>query len=89
MDILGDDVGDQVILEADEGEDVVKVAVYYGQPNPSDGSNAVNLAKCKTKPAADEATSVLVPIDLATTLGDRKVVTFDGGKKIPVVPLKE
>jgi hypothetical protein len=72
-----------------EGDDVVKVAVYYGQPNPSDGSNAVNLAKCETKPAADKATSVLVPIDLATALGDRKVVTFDGGKKIPVVPLKE
>ncbi|MEO7122380.1 MAG: hypothetical protein ABI400_04550 [Lacisediminihabitans sp.] len=68
-----------------EDKDTVQIAVYYGQPNPSDGSNAVNLAHCKAKPSADKALSVLIPIDLSEQLGDRSVVTLDGGKKIPVV----
>ncbi|WP_349897444.1 hypothetical protein [Parafrigoribacterium soli] len=88
VEVRGDSacIPQQVVV--DEGDDVVRVAVYYGQPNPSDGSNAVNLAHCSANPKADKARTVLVPIDLAETLGDRKVVTFDGSKKIPVVPLK-
>lgn len=70
----------QVVVE-EEG-DVVRVAVYYGQPNPSDGSNAARLADCAAKPSKAKATSVLVPVDLETALGDRKVVTLDGAKKL-------
>lgn len=68
-----------------EDDETVRIAVYYGQPNPTDGSNAVNLSHCNAKPPAARSTPVLVPIDLATFLGDRTVVTFDGGKKIPLV----
>lgn len=68
-----------------EDDKTVRIAVYYGQPNPSDGSNAVNLAHCKVTPSAAAAKAVLIPVDLATYLGDRKVVTFSGGKSIPLV----
>lgn len=73
----------QVVVEEDD--ETVRIAVYYGQPNPSDGSNAVNLAHCAAKPSAAKARTVLVPVDLATYLGSRKVVTFDGAKKLPAV----
>jgi hypothetical protein len=73
----------QVVVAEDD--ETVRIAVYYGQPNPTDGSNAVNLAHCNVKPSAAKSTPVLLPIDLATYLGDRKVVTFDSGKKIPAV----
>ena len=73
----------QVVVAEDDG--TVRIAVYYGQPNPTDGSNVVNLSHCKAKPSAAKAKPVLVPIDLATFLGDRAVVTYDGGKKIPLV----
>lgn len=73
----------KVVVEEDN--EVVRVAVYYGQPNPSDGSNAINLAHCKAKPSAAKIRPVLIPIDLADYLGKRTVVTFDGAKKIPAV----
>jgi hypothetical protein len=77
----------QVVV--DEGDKVVRVAVYYGQPNPSDGSNVANLTKCAAKPSAAHARSVLVPIALDKSLGNRTVVTFDGAKKIPVVKVND
>lgn len=73
----------QVVVQEDN--ETVRIAVYYGQPNPSDGSNAVNLAHCAAKPSAAKARSVLIPIDLTGYLESRKVVTLDGLKKIPAV----
>jgi hypothetical protein len=34
-----------------QGTATVSVGVFYGQPNPTDGSNAVNLANCSQKPS--------------------------------------
>lgn len=70
-----------------EDEDVVRIGVYYGQPNPTDGSNAAHLADCSAKPTGADSTSVLVPIDLADPLGKRAVQNVDGSKKIRAVEL--
>lgn len=89
IEVRGDSVCIPQQVVVDENDDTVSVAVYYGQPNPSDGSNAVNLAKCKVKPSAARSTPVLVPIDLAEALGKRTLVTLDGAKKIRAVSLIE
>lgn len=75
----------QVLVQ--ESEDVVRVAVYYGQPNPSDGSNAAHLDECVITPPVSGSASVLVPVDLQAPLGKRAVESLDGSKKIREVPL--
>jgi hypothetical protein len=63
----------------------VSIGVFYGQPNPTDGSNAVNLDNCKSKPS--KSTSILIPVQLASPLGGRTVTALDGTTVIPAVPL--
>jgi hypothetical protein len=81
--------GDRVCLPRQvvvlENATTVKVAVYYGQPSPADGSNAANLTKCDPKAPATKSTPVLVPIDLAAPVDGRLVTTMDGTTKIPKV----
>jgi hypothetical protein len=57
---------------------VVRIGVFYGQANPSDGTNAANLAACDVEPRAANAVSVLVPVRLAAPLGDRELLSLDG-----------
>jgi hypothetical protein len=68
-----------------EGAESVAIGVFYGQPNPTDGSNAVNLDKCKSKPT--KSTSILIPVHLASPLGGRTVTALDGKTAVPAVPL--
>jgi hypothetical protein len=66
----------QVVVE--EGSDVVSVGVFYGQPNPSDGSNLAHVGDCDPTPSARTAVSLLIPLKLEDTLGSRAVHTLDG-----------
>jgi hypothetical protein len=75
----------QVVVQ--EGDDTVRISVYYGQPNPSDGSNAAHLDECMPKPPKSSSASVLIPIDLEASLGKRTVESLDSAKKIRAVPL--
>jgi hypothetical protein len=68
-----------------EGVDTVSIGVFYGQPNPTDGSNAVNLTNCSPKPS--KSTSVLLPVKLAAPLGARTLTALDGKTVIHAVPL--
>lgn len=60
-----------------EDAKAVRVAIYYGQANLPDGSNAENLADCNTR-ASGLNVSVLVPLRLVAPLGDRPVLTLQG-----------
>ena len=66
---------DVVLVEKAE---VVRIGVFYGQANPSDGTNAANLAACDVEPAAANAVSALIPVRLAAPLGDRQLLSLDG-----------
>ena len=66
----------QVVVE--EGSDVVSVGVFYGQPNPSDGSNLAHLGDCDPTPGARTAVSLLIPLKLDDALGSRTVHALDG-----------
>jgi hypothetical protein len=66
----------QVVVR--EENDVVRIGVFYGQANPSDGSNAVHVRDCDPTPAGRAATSVLLPLRLSDVLGTREVQRLDG-----------
>jgi hypothetical protein len=68
-----------------EGDTTVSIGVFYGQPNPTDGSNTVNLTNCSPKPP--KSTSVLLPIRLSAPLGARSITTLDGKTEIHAVPV--
>ena len=59
-----------------ETEEEVVVGVYFGLPDPDDGSAVDHLAGCPVNPNAGEV--VLVPVPLMNELDDRRVVTIDG-----------
>lgn len=80
-----DCIPQQVVVQEDD--DTVRIGVYYGQPNPSDGSNAAHLGDCPPKPSKSGSASVLVPVDLNAPLGNRTVERFDNSKRIRAVPL--
>ncbi|HEU4848784.1 MAG TPA: hypothetical protein VFS93_00045 [Terrimesophilobacter sp.] len=69
-----------------EDAKAVRVGIYYGQANPADGSNAENLADCNTR-ASGLNVPVLVPLKLASPLGDRPVLTLAGDpiRQVPVI----
>lgn len=69
-----------------EGSKTVRIAVYYGQKNPADGSNLENLADCNTK-ASGLSVTTLLPIKLENALGNRELQTVDGDPilSIPLV----
>lgn len=66
----------QVVVVREDAEKV-EVGVYYGQANPSDGSNKDQVANCSTI-SARENRSTLIPIDLSDEVGKRQVVGLDG-----------
>lgn len=57
-----------------ETEETVTVAVFYGVPNPTEGT-ADHLASCSDLTLTS---SVLVPLELAAPLGERTVITLEG-----------
>lgn len=59
-----------------ETADTVQVAVYYGLPDPADGSVPDNVVGCPTESGVTG--SVLIPLALAAELGDRTVESLDG-----------
>jgi hypothetical protein len=61
-----------------ESETAVQIAVYYGLPDTGDGISPDNAVAC---PADSPVTSsVLIPLTLATPLGDRVIHGLDGTK---------
>ncbi len=59
-----------------ETPEAVQLAVYYGFPDPADGSAPDNVTQCATDSAVTG--SLLIPIALQTPLGERAVQHLDG-----------
>lgn len=70
-----------------EGSKTVRIAVYYGQENPADGSNEENVADCNTK-ASGRSVTALLPIRLESALGNRELQTLDGHPILLVPPVR-
>lgn len=62
-----------VVIETDA---TVQIGIFYGLPDSADGSLVDHLAGCPLD--APLTASVLIPIPLANSVGDRKVQTLDG-----------
>ncbi len=54
----------------------IQIAVYYGRPDPADGSTPDNTTECSTDSSVTG--SVLIPLSLANPVGDRTVEQLDG-----------
>jgi len=69
-----------------ETESAVRIAVYYGQADPQDGSNADAVADCEVKASA-KAITTLIPIQLGNGLGERVVQSLSGDpiREVPVL----
>lgn len=74
----------QVVVTPVDG--AVQVGVFFGQPNPADGSNAENLGECDSAPEASDTRGFLIPIDLVEPLDDRAVQSL-AGEPIALMPL--
>ncbi|HAM26715.1 MAG TPA: hypothetical protein DCP11_08445 [Microbacteriaceae bacterium] len=61
-----------------ETDSSVTVGVYVGQPNPPGSGNAANTAQCETDLAGAKSVSILIPIDLSSSVLKRTVLNFDG-----------
>lgn len=59
-----------------ETAEAVQIAVYYGRPDPADGSVPDNAVECATDSGVTG--SVLIPLALVAELGDRTVQSLDG-----------
>ncbi len=70
-----------------ESTETITVAIYYGQPDPEDGSNKDRVADCSNHELSANV-STLIPLQLTGSLGERKIVTMDG-TPIPAVPLRK
>lgn len=66
----------QVVVR--EKDDVVQIGVYYGQANPSDGSNLIGVRDCDPTPEGRAGVPALVPVKLSDALGSRDVQWLDG-----------
>jgi hypothetical protein len=66
----------QVVVR--EEDDVVRIGVYYGQANPSDGTNLIHVRDCDPTPKGRAGVSALVPVKLSDALGSREVQWLDG-----------
>ena len=84
--VRGDDrcIPQQVVAVGVEGG--VQLGVFFGQPNPDDGSNADQLGNCDPGPPIARSKSYLIPVDLTSPLGDRTVQSLTG-EVIHAVPL--
>lgn len=58
-----------------ESETAVKIGVYYGAPDPADGSVPDNATACAVDPSV--TSSVLIPLALSAPVGDRVVTNLD------------
>ena len=54
-----------------ESETVIQIAVYYGLPDPGDGSVPDNATACATD--SPVTSSVLIPLTLGSPVGDRVI----------------
>lgn len=59
-----------------ETETVVQIAVYYGLPDPPDGSVPDSVVACSRE--LPVSLSLLIPIELQAPIGDRELQTLDG-----------
>lgn len=66
----------QVVVR--ERDDTIEVGVFYGQPNPFDGSKLTHVRDCELEPNGSAAVSVLIPLALSDAVGTRSVVRLDG-----------
>ncbi|HRN28792.1 MAG TPA: hypothetical protein PK890_03685 [Terrimesophilobacter sp.] len=60
-----------------EGPSTVRVAVYFGRPDLADGTEHWS-GRESCKPGSSGARSLLIPLPLATPLGERLVTDLDG-----------
>jgi hypothetical protein len=67
-------------------DNAVQVGVFFGRPDPADGSGAAQLGNCDPAPPIDRARAFLIPIDLSSPLAGRELQALDG-TPIPLVPL--
>lgn len=74
----------QVVVVPVDG--AVQIGVFFGQPNPADGSNAENLGECDLAPETADSRGFVIPIDLVDALGDRVVQSL-AGEPVALVPL--
>jgi hypothetical protein len=70
-----------VVVETDT---TITIGLYYGLPNSADGSPVDNTKGCATDSSV--TASLLIPIDLASAVGDRTVQSLDG-TELPAVRL--
>jgi hypothetical protein len=54
----------------------VQIGIYYGLPDPADGSVVDHTKGCP--PGAPVTASLLIPIALSAPVGDRQVQALDG-----------
>lgn len=66
-----------------ESSTAIVVAVYFGRPVGTALDDAAKAAPCDIEAADSKSVSMLVPIHLATPVGDRSVVGLDG---MPIAP---
>ena len=59
-----------------ESETVIQIAVYYGLPDPGDGSVPDNAAACS--PDSAVTSSLLIPLTLGSPVGDRVIQGLAG-----------
>jgi len=75
----------QVFMQ--EGPSSVRVAVYFGRPDLPDGTvDPEGIDACT--PGSRGARSVLIPLQLASPLGERLVTDLDGVplRRAPIIP---
>jgi hypothetical protein len=70
-----------VVVETDT---TIKIGLYYGLPNSADGSPVDSTKGCQKDSSV--TASLLIPIDLASPVGDRTVESLDG-TELPAVRL--
>lgn len=63
---------------AQESEESVTVAVFYGRPDPTDGGTPADLAQCRTVLQDAESISTLIPVPLERELSNRVVLDLAG-----------
>lgn len=69
-----------------ETEETVQIGIFYGLPNPADGSVPDNETECANgQPLTG---SVLIPLQLLMPVGDRAVQSLDG-TELTEVPVAE
>lgn len=84
--VRGDDrcIPQQVVVAT--SADVVQIGVFFGQPDPADGSNDANVSNCDPSPPAGRTRAFLLPIDLAAEVGGRVVQSL-AAVPIDLVPI--